>query len=69
MHVSSPLRGEPDYLLLYTRDITDLYERRTDMIKAFITIDLLTAILSIHCVFHRPSSDPAAGISRPGRRR
>lgn len=45
MHVSSPLRGEPDYLLLYTRDITDLYERRTDMIKAFIMIDLLTAIL------------------------
>lgn len=45
MHVSSPLRGEPDYLLLYTRDITDLYDRRSDMIKAFITIDLLTAIM------------------------
>lgn len=45
MHVSSQLTGDPDYLLIYTRDINEIYTRRTSMIQAFIMIDIISAIV------------------------
>lgn len=45
MHVSSQLTGDPDYLLIYTRDINEIYTRRTSMIQAFIMIDIISALV------------------------
>lgn len=45
IHVSSPLLIEPDYLLLYARDITAIYNQRRQMIQTFLAIDLLMAVV------------------------
>lgn len=45
MHVSSQLTGDPDYMLIYTRDINEIYTRRTSMIQAFIMIDIISALV------------------------
>lgn len=45
MHVSSQLTGDPDFMLIYTRDINQIYARRTSMVQAFIMIDIISAIV------------------------
>ena len=45
LYVSSRLSAADDYILLYKRDITQLYQQRVLMIRAFIIIDIVTAVV------------------------
>lgn len=43
IYVSSPLQYDSDYILLYARDISAIYEQRSQMVQTFLAIDLLMA--------------------------
>lgn len=45
IYVSSQLQFNSDFLLLYARDISSIYEQRRQMVQTFLAIDLLMAVV------------------------